>query len=290
MLDFKIISDSSSDIPEELLKKYDIDVVPYYISFDGQNYLKDGVDFSKNEFYEKIKNVFPKTSLPPIQDYMDLFKKYLLEGKDVFCVCLTSKFSGSFQSANNAKNILKEEFPNNNIIVLDSLQVTFGQGAILLEIVRMKEAGLPLLEIEDKIKKIIDRTHLTFTVDSLDYLQRGGRIGKVGAFAGSLLNIKPIIIMKDGELVPFAKVRGRKKAINEVLDITFNGIQDNLSDYNFFVVHSQSPEDAKFILETIKEKYNVIPIFKEVEIGATIGSHIGPTVVGLGYFNKFETL
>ncbi len=290
MFDLKLISDSSSDLPDEVLKKYDIDIIPYYISFDGQNYLKDKIDFSKDEFYERIKNVFPKTSLPSIQDYMDLFKKYLIQGKDIFCVCISSKLSGSFQSATNAKNILKEEFPNNNIIVLDSFQVTLGQGALLLEIAKMRDAGISIQEIEEKAKKLITHCDITFTVDSLDYLQRGGRIGKAGAFAGSLLNIKPIIILKHGELVPFAKVRGRKKAINEIMDITMNIAKDHIEDYNFFVLHSRSQDDAKFILETIEEKFSIKAVFDALELGAVVGCHIGPTVVGFGCIRKYETL
>ena len=126
MRPYQIISDSSCDIPADLLPKLNIGIVPYYATFDTINYHKELLDLTPEEFYDKVKEakVFPKTSLPPIQDYIDVFEPYLKEGKDIVCMCLTAKFSGSFQSANNAKQILLETYPDSRIEVVDTISVT----------------------------------------------------------------------------------------------------------------------------------------------------------------------
>lgn len=146
MRPYQIISDSSCDIPADLLPKLNIGIVPYYATFDTINYHKELLDLTPEEFYDKVKEakVFPKTSLPPIQDYIDVFEPYLKEGKDIVCMCLTAKFSGSFQSANNAKQILLETYPDSRIEVVDTISVTGTQGMLVYEACRMRDAGYDL--------------------------------------------------------------------------------------------------------------------------------------------------
>jgi len=142
MNDYQIFSDSSCDVPVELLEKHNISLIPFYITFDQEKFYKENIEISNSEFYEVLskEKVFPKTSLPSVADYMSAFKQALKEGKNVLCLCLTAKFSGSYQSAINAKNILEEKYPDSKIHIVDSIQATAGQGITLIQLALMKEA------------------------------------------------------------------------------------------------------------------------------------------------------
>ena len=143
MSDFRIVSDSSCDLPGEIIKKYDIDIVPFYVSFDGQTYYREGVDISNHEFYHKliVEKKFSRTSLPSVQDYIDVFHRRLADGKDVLCFCISGKFSGSIQSAANAANILKDEFPDREIIIIDTLSISTGQGLQINQAAQLRSLG-----------------------------------------------------------------------------------------------------------------------------------------------------
>lgn len=293
MNSFKIISDSSCDLQENFITQYDISIIPYRVTVDGENYRKENVEISTEEFYNilRTQDVFPKTSLPPIQDYYDEFKAALAKGNDIICFNLTSKFSGSYQSAINAKNMILEEYPNANILVMDTMLVTAPQGILILEAARMRENGFSMEEVYEKCKELILTCKVYLTVDSLKYLQKGGRIGKVSAFAGSLLNIKPLIVFTDGELIPMSKIRGRKKTVTEIIKLFKNDIGNNIDDYILFLMHSDEYAEAEELKKTIEHSHgNKLHFEHIVNLGVTIGAHIGPTAIGLGYIKKYESL
>ena len=173
MYTYKILSDTSCDIPAAVLEQLDVTYVPFHVSFDTVNYLKELQDITPDEFYDKINadKLYPKTSLPSVQDYMDAMEPVLKEGKDVFCICLTANFSGSYQSGVNAANILGEAYPERKIIVLDSACVTGSQGLLVYEACRMRDAGYSMEELLAVLDKQKYMTKINFTVDSLDYLQ-----------------------------------------------------------------------------------------------------------------------
>ena len=177
MSTYKILSDTSCDIPAAALEQLDVTYVPFHVSFDTVSYLKELQDITPDEFYDKInaEKIYPKTSLPSMQDYMDAMEPVLQEGKDVFCICLTANFSGSYQSGVNAANILSEAYPERKIIVLDSACVTGSQGLLVYEACRMRDAGYSMEELLAVLDKQKYMTKINFTVDSLDYLQKGGR-------------------------------------------------------------------------------------------------------------------
>ncbi|MDL2248079.1 DegV family protein [Tyzzerella sp. OttesenSCG-928-J15] len=281
MTDFKIISDSSCDLPVETLEKYDISLVPYMATFNGVDYYKEGVDIALEEFYEKLrqKGVFPKTSLPPIQDYVDIFRPYLEKGIDVLCVCLTSKFSGSYQSATNAANMLLEEFPERQIKVIDSYLVTYLQGLLVMDIAEYKAEGKTMDEISDIVDTYKKDSYIFVTVDSLSHLQNGGRIGKATALAGSLLNIKPIISYEDGELNAHSKVRGRKKALHEIVNISEGILKGKADEYRIVALHNGYEEDAKELVTCMAERNLTVSSIQKV--GITISVHIGPTAAAI---------
>lgn len=293
MQNYKIISDSSCDLPYEYIKKFDIDLVPYFVSFDGINYYKENVDITTSEFYNKItvEKLFPKTSLPPIQDYIDIFEKYLSQGQDIICFTLTSKFSGSYQSAVNAKNILTETYPERKIKIIDTIQATGGQGLVVYQACLMKQSQQYTIEqLSEKINILKKTAKINFFVESLEYLKRGGRIGKASALAGSLLNIKPIITVTNGELIPCSKVRGQKKAVQEIIKMTLNEIGQEKEKYDFLIIHSCKENEAENLENLIKNEYNITTLKPIVNVGVTIGTHAGPYVMGLCYIKKYTEI
>lgn len=293
MRPYQIIADSSCDLPASLREQYGVSIVPYFATLDGTNYYKEIVELSPEEFYEKIAETkaFPKTSLPPIQDYIDVFEPHLKAGKDILCICLTSKFSGSFQSANNAKQILLENYPDRKIEILDSISATATQGLLVWEACKMQQEGLSMYELIAVLDKQKQTSKINFTVDSLDFLQRGGRIGKATALAGTILNIKPIIVMKEGELFPDGKVRGHKKALKTVLDMTLKELEGKQDDYYVCAIRAEKDrtETAKELLAAMQAEGFQVDDTPWI-IGTTIGTHCGPTAVGLAYIRKHETL
>lgn len=289
---YQIISDSSCDLPETLREKLNIALVPYYVTFDTVHYKKEMEEIKPAEFYQKIveEKLFPKTSLPPIQDYIDIFETYLKKDMDIICMCLSSKFSGSYQSALNAKSILSETYPDRRIEVFDTIQATGGQGLVVYEAARMKDAGYDMDTLITTLEQLKKTARINFTVDSLEHLQKGGRIGKASALAGTILNIKPIITMQKGELVPYSKVRGRKKAVKAIIDMTVQDIQKQQAEYDICLIHAVRAQDCKEIRKILTQDYDFCIIEPTFDVGVTIGTHAGPTAVGICYIKKYTCL
>ncbi len=289
MANFKIVSDSSCDLPQSIKDAYDIHIVPYYVTLDGENYKREGIEISIREFYHALRTqkIYPKTSLPTTEDYLSAFRPIASQGHDVLCLCLTSKFSGSYQCAVNAMEAIKEEFPERVVYVIDTQQVTATEGILVVEAAKKREAGATITETRDYIESIKGKLKVVFTVNALDYLERGGRIGKASAFAGNLFNIKPIIAFYDGELHPLSKVRGRKKAVAGMIDYLLKDmalVKGDLSQCWMAMLHSDELEEAKEIEAMLKESYGYNFILPPIDVGVTIGTHIGPTVVGVAYY------
>lgn len=291
MNSFVIISDSSCDIPCQLRDKYNIYIVPYYVSLDHENYFKEIDELSVEALTSSLVNdhIYPKTSFPPISDYIDKFKPHLEAGHDILCFTLTEKFSGSYQSAVNAASLMLEEYPKQKIMVINSTLATGSQGLLVLQGAYMRNAGLTIDETAKKIEQLKETGRVYFTIDSLDYLQKGGRIGKASAFAGQILNIKPIIALKNGELVPQSKVRGNKKAIKEIIDFVLADCNGNPQDYDFCFVTSNRFREVESMHHSLMNDYSLDIPFVTI-IGATIGAHIGPTVLGICFVKKYNKL
>lgn len=292
MKNFQIFSDSSCDLPIELIEQYNIRVIPYYITFDKETYYKEHEEISNEEFYKKLATkVFPKTSLPSVQDYMNAFKEAIEAGQDVLCFCLTSKFSGSYQSAVNAKSILEEDYPDAKIVVVDSIQATAGQGLVVLQAARMKEAGFEMDKVVEKIESIKNTARIMFTVDSLEYLQKGGRIGKVTSLAGTMLNLKPMIVLKEAELMPYSNVRGRKKALEKTLAMVVEYFEENnesYDDYDFCMANATTMEETMMVREKVEALIGRKLDYPIFQIGVTIGTYTGPGALGICFIKKFD--
>ncbi len=208
----KIVTDSTSDLPHELIEEYGITVVPAYVQFGGKTY-RDGVDISQDEIYHKMvnDNIVVKTSQPPPGDFITVYRKLLEEADKIISLQVTSKLSGIYNSAVQAKEILGA---GNRIEVVDSMSASMGLGLTTLSAARMAKAGENMTEIMNEIKSSLARTHLWGIFDTLKYLFLGGRIGKAKALLGGVLHVKPMLTMSNGEIQPTGLARSRSKGID----------------------------------------------------------------------------
>ncbi len=296
-MSYQIITDSSCDLSPELIKEKHLRVVPFYVSFDEENYFKENEEIQVHEFYQKMidnKDVYPKTSLPSVEDYVEAFTPYVKDGKDIICICITTKFSGSYNSASTAKDIILEDYPETKIMVIDATVNTVLQGILVLEAVRMQENGLPYEEVVEGVERIKGTGRIIFTVGSMDYLIHGGRVGKVMKVAVNALKIRPMIILKEGEIFPFGIARSRKKSIQKIIDKTkahFEEIGESPDDYEIVIGYGYDYEEAvefrQELLDSLKTYSNKSEI-DIYQIGAMIGVHTGPYPLGIGLIRKYD--
>jgi DegV family protein with EDD domain len=290
---YQIISDSSCDLPMDYAKANNLEVIPFYVSFDGENYYKEGIEIDHEEFYNRMMkdHVYPKSSLPSIDDYLQVFKKYAADNIPVICICITTKFSGSYQSAITAKEILAETYPDARITVIDSNINTVLQGIYVREAVRMLQEGISYETAIDHLERIKSTGRIIFTIGSMDYLKKGGRIGKLLTLAGDTLGIKPLIILKEGEIYPAGITRSRKKAKLKLLELAkehFEKIKENPDAYEIVVgtgIDMEEAEEFKDDLEKALGREITLPVAR---IGVTIGTHTGPHPIGLGLIRKYD--
>lgn len=212
---FQIISDGSCDLSQEQLREAGVEVVPYYVSLDGETYLKEVSELDVHTFFEYCVShpqVFPRTSMPTLEDYKCAFERALQCGLDVLCYCLTEKFSGSFSCATIAAAMLAEDYPDRKIRVVDSTLATGLQGLLLLELARYAKEGHSFDETYERGEEIKRSAAIYFTIENLSYLSHGGRIGKLMDMALHGMSMRPIIRFGSGELHPVGVSLGRKKS------------------------------------------------------------------------------
>lgn len=292
---FHIISDGSCDLPPKLVKEKNVTVVPFYVSFDGEHYQKEIEEMGIRDFYQRMveePDVYPKSSMPSVQDYTEAFLPSARQGKPVICICITTKFSGSMQSAVNARSMVLEEYPDAKITVIDATVNTVLQGLYVLEAVYLRDSGAGYEEAVSRLEEIKSSGRIFFTVGSLEYLQHGGRIGKVAGIAGSLLGIKPLITLKQGEIFPSGIARSRKKSMEKTIELIVRYLDELKEPVDHFSIavgygydYGEAVEYRDRVLSVLKEKYGLqeLPIY---QIGATIGVHTGPYPLGLGIMRK----
>ncbi len=293
MGDYVLISDGSCDLTLEEATVINVDVVPFYVTFGEEKQFKEGLDYNVREFYQKMvdnPNIFPKTSLPSPQDYMDAFEKHLKNGKDIICMCITSKFSGSYNSARNAAEILLEDYPERRITVIDTMVNTVLQGLIVREAARMRDLGTSYDALVDMINENKLTGRILFTLNGLSYLQHGGRIGKLSSIIGDLLKISPIICLKDGEIFNDGKVMFRKRALVKVRENVLKHLEEcqaNKDEYRLVVGYGYDIEEAKEFKSMMEKALPGFDILFQ-QIGATIGVHTGPHPLGVGLVKIFK--
>lgn len=293
---FHIISDGSCDLPVELTREKNITVVPFYVSFDDEHYLKENVEISIRDFYQQMvdkKGVFPKSSMPSVRDYEEAFLPFAKAGTPVICICITTKFSGSMQAALNARESIREQYPQAEITVIDSSINTVLQGQYVLEAVRLRDNGFGYQAAIDRLEAIKGTGRIFFTVGNVEYLKHGGRIGKVAAAAGNILDIRPLITLKQGEIFPSGVDRGRKRTTQKVIGLLLEHLRESslgIECYSLAVGYGYDREEGMAFrdhaLTVLQENGYGIPNLPVFQIGATIGVHTGPYPLGFGIIKK----
>lgn len=297
-MNFGIVSDSSCDLPESYVQTEQVEIVSFYLSFDGEEYYREGKEISIPEFYQRMAenpDCFPKTSMPSIQDYVDAFLSFVKKGLPVLCICLSRKLSGSLQAAVNAKQVVEEQFQGARIEVVDSCLATALQGMLVKNAVEMRNAGKTLDEAAEALRSLRQSGHIFFTTDDLKYLEHGGRIGKVASVAGSVLKIKPLIQFYDGEVGSAELCRGRKKSLQKIIDKMESYIQDlKIEPEDYFLVTGVGlwvPEYDEFKMR-LRERLGTsgfrVREWEDIQIGATIGGHTGPYPLGAGLLRQWK--
>ena len=295
-MDFRIISDSSCDISREQEQAYQIGIIPYYVSFDGIHYRKDRVEVNAEDFYREMTEkpgVYPKTSMPTQVDFYETFLPYAKNDEKIIYLNLTSKFSSSFQSANLAADALMEEYPDCKIAVIDSMAATVQEGLLVTEAAKMAQSGMKFEEAVERLEELKKTSRIFFTTGDLSYLQKGGRIGKVLTQAASVLKIKPVIHLYEGELQAAGIVRSRKKSLQKFLEDAKNFFADkNINEYRICTGKGYDKEEYDAFHAEVAAEMKALGFTGEVEsyqIGCTIGVHTGPTPIGIAVIKRYDT-
>ena len=282
MSEYVITTDNNSDLPEKYLKDHGVGCMYLSYSMDGKNYTH-GNFLPEHEFYEAMRNgSMPTTAQVNPENAKALLEPYLKEGKDILHIAFSSGLSGTYNSSRIAAEELMEEYPDRKIIVVDSLSASLGQGLLVWLAQQKKELGQTLEDVVDWVEKNkLKMVHL-FTVDDLNHLYRGGRVSRTTAIVGSMLNIKPVLhVDNEGKLTAIGKVRGRKKALQELVKLMDEKIGSFGADCDtIFISHGDCEQDAQYVAAKVKEKYNIKNIIIN-QVGATIGAHSGPGTMAL---------
>jgi DegV family protein with EDD domain len=272
----KIVTDSTCNLSPEQLQRYDIRVAPISIQFGTETYEED-IDIDRDLFYKKIDElgIIPTTSQPSPGRFADYYRELTDQGHSILSITITTKHSGTYQSAVLAKDMV----PEADVEVFDSATISFGTGYMVLEAARAAEAGQSRESILKRLQEIRDNMCLCLTPATLKYLQMSGRVGRLKTALGSLLDLKPVITIEDGLLEARENVRTRAKAINRLLELTEDamGTTDPIS---IAAIHARSPEEGQALLEKAQARFNC----QEIMIGdlvASLAVHGGPGILGL---------
>ncbi|WMJ87588.1 DegV family protein [Anaerocolumna sp. MB42-C2] len=285
MKDFVITADSNCDLLPEFIKEKNIGIIPHYYDIDGITY-GDEINLTPKEFYDKMRTGFMPTTMASNPAVIrETFKNYVDQGLDVLHISFSSALSGGHSNVATGAAEICEENPGAKIIVLDSMNASMGEGLVIMKAVQLKEAGKGIDEIAEWIETHKLNFCVQFTVDDLFHLQRGGRVSKMTAIVGSMINVKPILVVnKEGALVPAGTVRGRKKSLATIV----NNMENQIGSYKdeesaICVVHGDALEDAEYVAELIKEKLHTNHIIINT-ISPSIGAHSGPGAIGICYY------
>ena len=300
---FKIFSDTPCDFTVEYAESLGVTIVPLYVSFDGENYLKAQYELTTEDFYNRMtsEKVYPKTSMPSVHDYIDYFMPYVKENTPIIAITISTLFSGSFNSANMAADQIREEYPDAQITVINSQLNSAAQELLVYEAVRMNRDNVPY---ETAIKVLDEMTKLGtvyFVIEGLDYLQKGGRIGKVASLITGMLNIRPVLYLNNGEISISSITRTRKKSVTGVLE----GVKHHFriknidpSTYDFTTGTSDTTkegiDECADLRRRLEEELGVVCVESRERFDSRVsmitGCHTGSYTMGIGYIPKYETI
>jgi len=282
----KIMADSASDLTTEHYNEYDIEMVPLTVNLDGKEY-KDRTEIKPNAIYQALRDgKSPKTSQVSPETFEHVFRSYAEANHPLLYITFSSELSGTYQTAKMMEQTVKTDFPDAPIRVIDSKCASLGLGIVVLHAAKLAKEGVSLEEITQAAEDHAAHIEHIFTVNDLEYLHRGGRIGKTTAFVGSILNIKPLLHVEEGKLIPIEKIRGSKKLFKRMLDL-MDERNHNLQETTIAICHGDDPERARELADLVKERFHIDEKNIMIEmIGSVIGSHVGPGTIGLFFLNK----
>lgn len=286
MGNFKIITDSSCDLTQELADELDLRVVPLSVLINNKEYVNylDGREISFADYYALLRQeMLGKTSAPNVFDFTSAMEDYLKEGMDILYLGFSSALSGTYNAGVVAAEELRAKYPERKIITVDTLCASLGQGMLIYLAVKKKEAGASIEEVAEYVENT--KLHLChwFTVDDLNHLKRGGRVSAVAATFGTILNIKPVMhVDNEGRLIAVDKVRGRKASLNALLKM----MEETVIDKSVaFISHGDCYEEAKALADKVREEVGIENV-KINYVGPVIGTHSGPGTMALFFLGK----
>ena len=287
---FQIVCDSCCDLPKEDVKELGIDIVPLYVSFDGVDYKRDFYDFSYHDFYQSMLDnpgVYPKTSLPSLEDYINVWEPYVREGMPVLSISMTSGMSGSYNAALNAKEVLLDRYKEAQIEVVDSQALTLFEGMLVREAAGLRDAGLELSEAVKRFVELRKQGRAYFTIGDLSYLIKGGRVGSLVKLAAVSLGIKPVILFSEGNINLVTITRSRQRSYKELAKQTvqfFVNSHEDPADYHIEVGYGLLRENGEELMElfgTCLKEAGLKAEYRLSQIGTVVGAHNGPDLMGI---------
>ena len=271
----KVVTDSTCDIPPQLVQDLDITVVPIHVVFGDKSY-RDKIDISEDEFYEKLIHgpVHPTTSVPTPKDFADVYNKLVEETDEIISIHLTSKESGTFNAALLAKELVTRKC---RIEVVDSLSLSMALGLLVVEAAREAKAGASLEKVTELMHRSIPKVHLIILLDTLKYVVRGGRLGKAYGIIGSALRVKPILTLKEGDLSLMGVARTKAKAMERLYEFAkgFSKVKE------IAVAYTTAQDEAKEFADRLKAAFPDVPLYL-TRVGSSLGTHAGPGGMGVG--------
>ena len=270
----KVVTDSCSDITPQLAREFGITVVPLYVQFGNETY-RDNIDLSTEEFYHKLKTtkIHPTTSTATPADFAEIFTKLADETKEILTITLSEKFSGTYTAALQGKAMVSKDC---RIEVIDSEAGACAQMLLVISAAKMAQSGANLKQIADRVRRAIPRVHVRVSFDTLEYLRRGGRIGKAQAFLGSLIKVNPVVGLKDGATFPIARPRNRAQA----MDFLVNFVKGFSRIEAVAIEDATTPDDLQTLAERLEDVFPPERIYRS-KVGPVIGTHVGPHVLAV---------
>lgn len=293
MRDYAIISDTSSDLPQQIADEFGIDIVPCYISLGDNDYVKEGTSISRAQFFAHLSGKdtkIPKTAAPSPHDFYHRFCSFVEEGKDILCVCLSSRQSGLMQAASIAKDMILTEYPDSKVEIVDSCASSMALGLLLIEAAKMRAVGMSMSDTIKIVEEIRTSSLVTFTINDFKYMIKSGRMKNVQALTGEMLNLRPIICLRSGEHNIRTKVRGNKKALRMIIRLTKEFVGSHVNEYTYAIINSKMENECKEIQELLYESLGIIMEYPIVNVGCTIATHVGPNAFGVAVMRKYTSL
>ncbi|ACA38813.1 DegV family protein [Lysinibacillus sphaericus] len=280
----KIFTDSGCDLPKSYYEENDVVLLPLRVQLNNKEY-EDVISIDSKEVYDGIRQgAQPKTSQVSPELFLKHFEDLAKKEEEGIYIAFSSELSGTYSTAQMIRNQVLEQYPSLKLVIIDSKCASLGHGLVVEEAVRLRNLGTSFEDVATRISAFAPQMEHLFTVEDLDYLAKGGRVSKASAFLGGLLSIKPILNVEDGKLVPIEKSRGRKKALNRMLDL----MQERGGSFTNKIVGISHSDDVAFANEakaSIQERFSPQSV-QITMIGSAIGSHVGPGTIAIFFTNK----